>query len=199
MFVITADQVSSRTTADRVGATLRRVGAVFGDRLALPADRTAGDELQLLFAAGSDALEACLALDREHGWSIGVGVGSVHHPLPAGVRESAGGAFIAARTAVDRAKRRSTRFAIAHEHAHDGAADAQALVDLLLMLRARRSAQGWELYDLLHADGSTQVDAAARLGITPQAASKRANAAGLRAERAAIGPLSRLLERLDRA
>ena len=199
MFVITADQVSSRTTADRVGATLRRMGTAFGDRLALPADRTAGDELQLLFASGPDALEACLALDREHGWSIGVGVGSVRQPLPAGVRESAGGAFIAARAAVDRAKRRSTRFAIEHEHARDAAADVQALVDLLLILRARRSAAGWELYDLLTDGGSTQADAAVSLGITPQAASKRANAAGLRAERAAIGPLSRLLDDLDHA
>lgn len=199
MFVVTADQVSSRTTADKVGATLRHVGAVFGNRLALPADRTAGDELQLLFAAGADALEACLTLDRERGWSIGVGVGSVDHPLPAGVRESAGGAFIAARAAVDRAKRRPTRFAIEHENAHDAAADAQALADLLFILRARRSAQGWELYDLLEADGATQADAAARLGITPQAASKRAQAAELRAERAAIGPLSRLLDALDHA
>jgi hypothetical protein len=199
MFVVTADQVSSRTTADRVGATLAHVADLFGDRLALPADRTAGDELQLLFAGGADALEACLALDREHGWSIGVGVGSVHHPLPAGVRESAGGAFIAARAAVDRAKRRATRFAIEHENAHRAAADTQALVDLVLILRARRSAQGWELYDLLEAERITQADAAARLGITPQAASKRAQAAQLRAERAAIGPLSQLFDELDRA
>ncbi|MEO7006962.1 MAG: DNA-binding protein [Terrimesophilobacter sp.] len=197
MFVVTADQVSSRTTADRVGATVRRMGAVFEDRLVLPADRTAGDELQLLFATGPDALEACLALDREHGWSIGVGVGSVNHPLPAGVRESAGGAFIAARTAVDRAKRRSTRFAIEHEKAHDDAADVQALVDLLLILRARRSAQGWELFDVLEAEGTTQADAAARLGISPQAVSKRAQAAQLRAERAAIAPLFRLFDNLD--
>jgi hypothetical protein len=199
MFVVTADQVSSRTTADRVGATLRRIEAAFGGRLALPADRTAGDELQLLFASGPDALEACLTLDREHGWSIGVGVGSVRRPLPAGVRESAGGAFIAARAAVDRAKRRATRFAIAHETAHGAAADTQALVDLLLILRSRRSVQGWELYDLLESEGTTQADAAARLGITPQATSKRAQAAQLRAERAAIGPLSHLFGELDRA
>jgi transcriptional regulator with XRE-family HTH domain len=72
-------------------------------------------------------------------------------------------------------------------------------VDLVLILRARRSAQGWELYDLLEAEGITQADAAARLGITPQAASKRAQAAQLRAERAAIGPLSQLFDELDRA
>jgi hypothetical protein len=196
MFVITADQVSSRTTADRVGDTLRRVNEAFGDRLSLPADRTAGDELQMLVAAGADALEACLTLDRESGWSIGVGVGSVNLPLPTGVRESAGDAFIAARAAVDRAKRRSTRFAIEHEHSPDAAADVEALVDLLLILRSRRSSEGWELHDLL-GSGGTQAEAAARLGITPQAASKRAQAAGLRAERAATAPLARLLDRLD--
>jgi hypothetical protein len=37
------------------------------------------------------------------------------------------------------------------------------------------------------------------LGITPQATSKRAQAAQLRAERAAIGPLSQLFDQLDRA
>jgi hypothetical protein len=198
MFVVTADQVSSRTTADRVGETLRRVNRTFGERLSLPADRTAGDELQLLVASGADALEACLSLDREGGWSIGLGVGSVNLPLPAGVRESAGGAFIAARAAVDRAKRRQTRFAVEHEHSPQAAADAEALVDLLLILRARRSGEGWELYDLLDG-GGTQAEAAARLGITPQAASKRAQAAGLRAERAAVAPLARLLDRLDQS
>jgi hypothetical protein len=198
MFVVTADQVSSRTTADRVGETLRRVNRTFGERLSLPADRTAGDELQLLVASGADALEACLSLDREGGWSIGLGVGSVNLPLPAGVRESAGAAFIAARAAVDRAKRRPTRFAVEHEHSPQAAADAEALVDLLLILRARRSGEGWELYDLLDG-GGTQAEAAVRLGITPQAASKRAQVAGLRAERAAVAPLARQLDRLDQS
>ena len=196
MFVVTADQVSSRTTADRVGDTLRRLNRELGDRLSLPADRTAGDELQLLVTTGADALEICLRLDREGGWSVGVGVGSVNLPLGAGVRESAGGAFIAARAAVDRAKRRSTRLAIEHEHSPEAAGDAEALIDLLLILRARRSSEGWELHDLLAGSG-TQAEAAARLGITPQAASKRAQAAGLRAERAAIPPLARLLDRID--
>lgn len=198
MFVVTADQVSSRTTADRVGETLRRVNRTFGERLSLPADRTAGDELQLLVTSGADALQVCLDLDREGGWSIGVGVGSVNLPLPAGVRESAGGAFIAARAAVDRAKRRPTRFAVEHEHSPQSSADAEALIDLLLILRSRRSGEGWELYDLLDG-GGTQAEAAARLGITPQATSKRARAAGLRAERAAVAPLARQLDRLDQS
>ena len=45
--------------------------------------------------------------------------------------------------------------------------------------------------------GSTQADAAKHLGITPQAASKRARAAAIRAEIAAVLPLERLLASTD--
>ena len=197
MFVITADQVGSRTSADRVGTMVTELNARYADRLSLAADRTAGDELQLLTADGVDALSICLLLARGEGWSVGLGVGSVRHPLPAGVRESAGDAFVAARAAVERAKKRATRFALVHLSEPEAASDALALLDLLLILRSKRSEQGWELYDLLEA-GITQAEAAARLGITPQAASKRGQAAALMAERAAIAPLSRMLERLDR-
>ena len=48
MFVITADQVNSRATADIVGETISRVNTRSAGALLLPADRTAGDELQLL-------------------------------------------------------------------------------------------------------------------------------------------------------
>lgn len=197
MFVITADQVRSRSTTDRVGKTVAELNRRYRDQLVLPADRTAGDELQLLVADGTDALQICLLLSRDAGWSIGCGVGSVNRPLGAGVRESAGGAFVAARAAVDRAKKRPTRFALVHESETEAATDAQSLLDLLLILRSRRSAEGWELYDLLET-GLTQAEAAARLGITPQAASKRALVAELRTERAAVTPLARVLERLDR-
>jgi hypothetical protein len=63
------------------------------------------------------------------------------------------------------------------------------------VIRARRSVEGWELYDLM-TEELTQAQAADRLGISPQAASKRAKAAELRAERAAIAPLLRAMARL---
>ena len=72
-----------------------------------------------------------------------------------------------------------------------------ALVRLLVELRDRRSDEGWEVYDLL-AEGLSQREAAARLGITPGAVSLRAKAAGLRAEEGAIPALERVLARLDR-
>lgn len=196
MIVLTADQVGSRDNADIVGAMVHRLNEEFAGGLLLPADRTAGDELQLLPMDGATALAAALLMSRHGAWSIGCGIGRARQPLGRSVRESTGDAFVAARTAVDRAKKRPTRFALETEPASQSASDAEALVDLLLVLRGRRSAEGWELHDLLRA-GATQAQAAAKLGITPQAASKRSRAAELRAEQAATGALGRLLDTLD--
>jgi hypothetical protein len=77
-----------------------------------------------------------------------------------------------------------------------GSADPGALIDLLLLLRTRRTPEGWELFDLV-ATGLTQTDAAANLGITPQAASKRARAAGIRTELAAMPALAEVLASSD--
>ena len=71
----------------------------------------------------------------------------------------------------------------------------EAYLRLLVDLRDRRSAQGWEVADLL-AQGLTQKRIAAQLGITPTAVSLRAKAAGLRLEEAALPALVRTLERL---
>lgn len=193
MFVITADQVDSRTTRDRVADALARLAR--RDDLALSPERTAGDELQVLTEHPSAALEIALDLTREGSWSVGCGVGPVQHPLGPSVRAATGGAFVAAREAVGRAKSSPTRFAVrdvAGEWPH-----AQALIDLLLIVRERRTDEGWEIVDLLR-DGSTQADAAERLGITPQAASQRARAAEWRAERAAVPALVEVLAALDR-
>jgi len=196
MIVITADQVDSRSTADLATDALTALNTKFADHLMLPADRTAGDEIQLLVEGGQAAVDIVLALTRTGHWSVGLGVGGVREPLGASIRESTGDAFIAARSAVDRAKKKITRFAAAAEPRRGEAHDLEALVDLLLILRARRSEQGWEIHDLV-TRGLTQADAASEIGITPQSASKRARAADLRAEDAAIAPLARLIDALD--
>lgn len=198
MFVITADQVDSRSEPDIVGETLGQLNESYGDRLALPVDRNAGDEIQALTADAATALDLILALTRRGAWSVGLGSGDVRTPLPAETREATGDAFIAARSAVTRAKRMPTRFAVDAIVEPQAAEDAEAIVNLLLSLRESRSPAGWELYDLVTA-GLTQAEAGARLGITPQSASDRARAAGLRVELAAIGPLTRLLTSLDDA
>ena len=117
---------------------------------------------------------------------------------PENTREATGDAFVAARTAVGRAKRAPARLAVEALTAAEPAADAEALITLLLTLREGRTPAGWELYDLVTA-GLTQAEAGARLGITPQSASDRARAAGLRVELAAIPALTRLLARADAA
>jgi len=193
MIVITADQIDSRSTADAAADALASLNTDSAVRLLLPADRTAGDEIQMLAASGSDALSIILGLTRSRRWSVGCGIGAVREPLPASVRESSGDAFVAARGAVDRAKKRPTRFALERLPSPSEGEGIEALIDLLLVIRDRRSEEGWELHDLLRS-GLTQADAAARLGITPQAASKRARAAELRAEEAAIAPLARLID-----
>ena len=195
MFAITADQVDSRHRRDIAADTMRALTTTLGHGLVLPVDRTAGDEIQLLVAASDVALAAILALTRHGQWSVGCGIGTVTLPLPDNAREAGGDAFVFAREAVNEAKKRDTRFAL-RSTAATAAADAEAFVDLLLQLQARRSAEGWEMCDLLSA-GNSQAEAAKLLGITPQAASKRARSAALRVDFAARSPLERRLTAVD--
>jgi hypothetical protein len=198
MFAVTADQIDSRHGSDLADDALATIASVAGDRLALPADRTAGDEVQALTADPETALTIVLALLRTGSWSVGLGIGQVDSPLPEMTRAARGPAFIAAREAVDKAKRRPTRFAAAGGNAGAATASVQPLVDLLLQLRDRRSTEGWELFDLVES-GLSQQDAAQRLGITPQAASRRAQAAGIRLDQAARPALIAVMAGADTA
>src|SRR3954470_4962743 len=173
MFVLTVDQVDSRHDADRVNDALDQLVATFGESLALPPDRSAGDELQALTDDAATALRIALELTRTGHWSVGLGVGAVRQPLPAGAREATGPAFVAARAAVDAAKKAQHRFWLTAETS--GLLDGEkvrALIDLVLAVRARRSPEGWEVVDLLTA-GRNQAAAAEELGISPQAVSLR--------------------------
>ena len=202
MFVLTADQVGSRHSADKVAETLVTLNSKHGTGLTLPADRTAGDELQVLVNDAELVLTLILELTRGGDWSVGVGVGSVREPLPSDTREATGEAFYAARDAVTRAKKQTTRFALTLAGNEDDSSrtlrgtDVEALVTLLLHLRERRTDGGWELFDLL-STGLTQSESADRLGITAGAASLRARAAGIRVERAASEALVRLLDTIN--
>lgn len=198
MFVITADQVDSRHRTDIVAETQAALEVQFGHALALPVDRNAGDEVQALTSSADAALGILLALDRVRSWSIGVGCGAVRDPLPDSVRAASGSAFFAARDAVQSAKKRPSRFALRSgaESERQRASDVEALTDLLLTTRGRRSSAGWELYDLLR-DGITQREAAERLGISEPAVSSRARAAGIHPEAAALPAITRLMQDLD--
>ena len=193
MYVLIADQVGSRGDVDRVAGALDELTERFGTTYALAPERTAGDELQALTGDAACALESALHLLRSPHWRVGIGAGAVRQPLPTSVREASGPAFTSARAAVERATTRTTRFAaVGAERLADPVHDWASLVDLLLAQRTRWSAQGWELHDLLE-QGLTQAEAATRLGITPQAASKRARAAALRLDADARRALPRLV------
>ena len=195
MFIITADQIDSRHRADIAGATLDVLNDRYEGRLALPVDRNAGDEIQALVRDAGTALSIIADLTRDEQWSVGCGVGRVRTPLPPHTREASGPGFTAARAAVERAKSAPLRFALASESPGE-AASAEALIELLLLIRSRRTAEGWELFDLV-ASGMTQVAAATALGISPQAASQRARVAGIRSELAAVPALAAVLARVD--
>lgn len=195
MYIVTTDQRASRTHRDLVPGAIEAIKTIAGARLALPPERTTGDELQLVTADADAALEVCLHLTRARDWSVGLGIGAVETPIPRETRAGRGPAFIHARDAVERAKSAPGRLAVSGDDTV-GARDLEALIQLLVELRDRRSAHGWEAADLLAA-GMTQRQAAARLGITESAVSRRVGAAGVRTEEAAIPALGRALRRLD--
>lgn len=213
MFVIIADQISSRTDRDRAADLIALLTTQFGSAFVLPPDQTAGDEIQVMTTQAAVALDAVLAVHRTGHWSIGLGLGAVRTPYPAATRQASGPAFIAARAAVTRAKKAEARFALdaatqplddpdtadgTESAAGLDAAETEALLVLLLLLRQRRSAPGWEAIDLLQS-GLSQLEVAERLDVSTAAVSQRIKAASWRAENAARPALVKLLGDLDRA
>jgi hypothetical protein len=182
--------------ADPAGATraLLDLRARFDGDYPLAPDATDSGEVRALTPSPRAALETVLHLAGTRQWRIGLGIGAVRTPLPASMRDAAGPGVVAARDALGAAARRASRCAIRGESTSpvDRLDQLEPLLDLLLAHRERWSAQGWQLHDLLEA-GGTQADAAQTLGITPQAVSKRARAAGLRVDAEARTALAQLL------
>lgn len=173
-YVLTVDQRSSRSGSDRVPEVLDRLNASVPALLRF--ERTAGDEVQGVIGDPAAAVDAVARLVRLGGWSIGLGAGPVHSPLPDSTRAGSGPAFLLARRAVEAAKQRPIRLAVRGAVPAD-AGDAQAVLTALAALLGRRSEQAWEAIALVEA-GRTQAQAAAELGISRQAVGQRL-AAGL--------------------
>lgn len=194
MFVIAADHIVRRESDEHIDEQLAALDALGGGHLTLPATRTAGDAIQAATEHPGTAVSVVLLLSRTGRWNIGLGVGDVGLPLPESSRELAGSAVDLARAALERSRKRPSRFAIdvAAGRLPDGEL-LEPLIDLVLHLRARRSAQGWQVHDLLRT-GMTQAEAALRLGITPQAVSLRTQSAQLRTEFSAETAIARLLD-----
>ena len=206
-FAVLADQVGSRVNPDRVPAALARLERTLADRMILPFERTAGDEIQGLCSEPAAVVDAVCQLTRLEGWRIGIGAGAVETPLPASTREARGEAYLAARKAIGTARSSPTQLALVGadpvvsgaEYGESGTdtRDAETALWLLRGLLQQRSQEGWELMDLLDR-GLTGAEAAAELGISPSAVSQRlARAHRTEAERGAL-LATRLLDRLNR-
>jgi hypothetical protein len=189
-FVLTVDQRGSRRSTDRVPEML---AALSGAPTVLRFERTAGDEFQGVLDDPSVVVDVVRRLARDGGWSVGIGAGPVQTPLPGSTRAGAGPAFIAARAAVEAAKRRPVRLAV-RGAATEPAGDAQAVLTALAVLVERRSDQAWEAIELVE-DGLTQAQAAAELGVTRQAVGQRLAAGLWEVERDLRPAAARLLAR----
>ena len=189
-FVLTVDQRGSRRAPDRVPGALT---ALSGVPTVLRFERTAGDEFQGVLDDAAAVVDAVRRLVRDGDWSIGIGAGPVQTPLPSSTRAGAGPAFLAARAAVEAAKRRPVRIAV-RGVAGEPAGDAQAVLTALAALVERRSVQAWEAIEHVEA-GRTQVEAAAALGVTRQAVGQRLAAGGWEIERDLHPVATRLLAR----
>lgn len=191
MFVLTVDQRGSRSDRDRVPDVLDRYASAGTVR---PFDRTAGDEVQAVFAAADEVAAIAVDLAVTGNWSVGLGVGAVDLPLPAATRAGRGQAFEAAREAVESAKHDRRRIQVVGASAW--ATHAQTAAVLLVDILTNRSVAGRSAVDLMRT-GVTQASAAQRLGITPQAMSSRLAAAGWDLQQPAEDLLVRLLTEAD--
>lgn len=192
---MTVDQAESRTLDDLVEPMLARLDRVV---TILPFTRTVGDEFQGLLAEEMSVVDVTLDLMRSESWHIGIGIGRVDRPLPDDARRARGPAFIAARMAVEAAKREPAHVSVVSAPDVREARDADVALRLVAALRSRRTGPGWQAVDLM-AGGLTQAEIASRLQISRQAVGQRLQAAQWSLESEARPLLARLLAQAEEA
>lgn len=179
--VMNIDQRGSRRDVDRVEDLLAELNRHRGDGtsgidgLALPFERTVGDEVQGVLTDPELLLDLTLRCARTRHWTVGIGLGSIRTPIPDSTRKASGSAFENAREAVDRAKGGLAAVAVKGPDPISSRYAEAVLVTLATVLR-RRSAAGWQAVDLI-AQGRSQTETADVLGISKQAVSQRLHAA----------------------
>ncbi|MFB9166131.1 MarR family transcriptional regulator [Arthrobacter psychrochitiniphilus] len=201
MFVVTIDQRGSRSHGDRVPELLALLADV---PTVLEFERTVGDEVQGLLADPEAVLETVVRVLRERDWYIGIGIGGVDLPLPEQSREASGDAFVAAREAVETAKKAGERVLLCVRSPSPAAAEwsgaAEAVLVLLGDVIRKRSSAEWRVIDALEVDpNAPQKDVALVLGISPQAVSKAILRSAHREERNGRRAAALLLRQAQRA
>jgi hypothetical protein len=193
MYVLTIDQARSRRSPDRVPELLAALSDV---GVLAPFERTVGDEVQGVPADAAAALAAIRICLAEGGWHIGLGAGAGVLGRDGAARSGSGRAFLAAREAVEAAKRARTSVAVRAAHAPEKAAQAQALLRLIGALVRGRSVGQREVVALV-ARGMNGKQIAQRLGVTEQAVSKRRLASAFDEEVEALPLTTALIETLS--
>lgn len=196
MYVMTVDQRGSRRGADAVPALLSDVDAGYRDRLVLPFERTAGDEVQALVEEPRVVVDLAVELVRRKVWSVGIGIGAADRPLSDSVRAGRGSAFVHARSAVERAKSAPQPVCVDGDDAA-GAELAESGLWLLAVVLTRRSEHGWDAVDAMDSH-ETQRAAAGSLEISAQAMSRRLAVAGWPEERQGRTLAAHLLTKADK-
>lgn len=193
MYVMTIDQVGSRTRADHVPDLLSRLEGI--STLA-PFERTVGDEVQGIPADAQAVLRVVTVLLRDGGWHCGLGAGPGHLDAgdPPSARSGHGEAFLRAREAVEASKGEAISLSV-RDGGTSHARDLEALLHLFGVLASRRTSTQWGVIEAFEEAGSG-AGAAANLGISPQAVSQSLSASAWREEVAAHPLALRLVSEL---
>lgn len=201
MFVLTIDQRGSRTHGDRVPDLLSLLAELDS---VLEFERSVGDEIQGVITDPDVVVDIVARVLRNQDWYIGIGVAAVDLPLPDNSREASGDAFIAARDAVEAAKKTGERVPLRVRtpvpSASEWVAAAEGVLVLLGDVVRKRSDAEWRVLDALDAaPGLAQKEVAKRLEISPQAVSKAIFRSGRQEEMAGRRAAALLLREAQHA
>ncbi len=180
--VVVLDQQMSSSSPDRVDEAAQRLTSALAPGLLRKPVRTAGDEMQAIVgdpAILPPLIELCL---RWGDWWLGIGVGGIES-LGETARDSRGPAFVAARAAIEAAKRRRNPPLAVIGDPSELSERLQGMCDVVAFLVARRTERQWEVIDVARARGSGSR-AARLLDITPQTANEIIRTAGFREQQA---------------
>ena len=185
MYVLTADQRSSRAALDAVPTLLAAITAMKLSPHAIiaPFERTVGDEIQGVLSDAGALLDIVKLLARLGDWHVGIGIGGGHFPQhPPRSSEGSGPAFYAAREAVTAAKRHTPSLCVRGENSRI-AAHLEALLRTKAHIITARSLRQWEIIDAV-VSTNTRQDAARILGVSAAAVSQSLAASSWQLEQA---------------